>query len=109
MSIAQQLIVGLSFVTQVLGTVQAAEPAVTTISIQGMHCAGCANKVTRRLQAVSGVATAKTDAPSSTAWATAKVGAAPSPKAMWEAVEAAGYKPLKVVGPSGTFTTKPKT
>jgi len=109
MGFAHKLVIGLSFVTQMLGTAQAAEPAVTTISVEGMHCAGCASKVTRRLQAVTGVAVAKTDAPSSTAWTTAKGGAVLSPKALWEAVEQAGYKPLKLVGPSGTFTTKPKT
>lgn len=109
MGIALKLVVGLSFVSQILGTVQATEPAVTTISVEGMHCASCASKVTRRLQAVKGVAAAKADAQSSTAWATAKAGTAPSPKALWEAVEQAGYKPVKLMGPGGTFTTKPKT
>lgn len=32
----------------------------------------------------------------------------PSPKAQWEAVKRAGYKPTKLEGPQGTFDSRPK-
>lgn len=89
--------------------VQAAEPRATTISVEGMHCAGCASKVAGNLQAVAGVNKAQVDAAKAVAIVTAKSKAAPSPRALWEAVEKAGYKPTKLVGPAGTFTAKPKS
>lgn len=91
------------------GTTSAAESQTTTISIQGMHCAGCAAKISRQLQAIEGVATAQADATQANAIVTPKTNATPSPRALWEAVEKAGYKPTKIVGPSGMFTEKPKT
>jgi len=89
--------------------VLAADPPVTTISVQGMHCAGCASKVAGNLQAVAGVNKAHVDAAKAVAIVTTKPNAAPSPRALWEAVEKAGYKPTKLVGPAGTFTAKPKS
>jgi copper chaperone CopZ len=88
---------------------RAAEPAQIQISIQGMHCAGCASKVSRRLQGVSGVASAKVDPASAFAEVTTKPNVVPSPKALWEAIERAGYKPVKLVTPGGTFTKKPQS
>lgn len=91
-----------------ISIVHAADPPPTVITIQGMHCAGCASKVSTNLQAVNGVQKAAADAAKSTAVITAKSNANPSPKALWEAVEKAGYKPTKLVGPAGTFAAKPK-
>lgn len=88
---------------------QAADAATITINVQGMHCAGCASKVTRNLQAIEGVQKAQVDAAKALAVISASPEAAPSPRALWEAVEKAGYKPTKLVGPAGTFTTKPKS
>lgn len=84
-------------------------PPSTTISVQGMHCAGCASKVAGNLQAVAGVTKAEVDATKAVAIVVPKSNAAPSPRALWEAVEKAGYKPTKLVGPAGTFTAKPKS
>lgn len=89
--------------------VQAADPPVTTISVGGMHCAGCASKVAGNLKAVAGVNKTQVDAAKGVAIVTAKSNAAPSPRSLWEAVEKAGYKPTKLVGPAGTFTSKPKS
>lgn len=86
----------------------AGEPQTFTISVQGMHCAGCASKVSANLQGIQGVQKATADAAKAVAVVTTKPDANPSPKALWEAVEKSGYKPTKLVGPAGTFTTKPK-
>ena len=90
-------------------TALSADPPPTTISVQGMHCVACASKVAGNLQAVVGVQKAEVDADKAVAVVMAKSSVAPSPKALWEAVEKAGYKPTKLVGPSGTFTSKPKS
>jgi len=88
---------------------RAADPPAITISVQGMHCAGCASKVAGNLQAVAGVQKADVNAETAVAIVTAKAKKAPSPRAMWEAVEKAGYKPTKLIGPTGTFTAKPRS
>jgi copper chaperone CopZ len=74
-----------------------------------MHCAGCAAKVAGNLKAIQGVAGAQVDAEKEVAIVTPKSAATLSPRALWEAVEKAGYKPAKLVGPSGAFTSKPKS
>jgi copper chaperone CopZ len=88
---------------------RAADPPPTTISVQGMHCAGCAAKVAGNLQAVVGVQKAEVDTDKALAVVTAKSSVAPSPRALWEAVEKAGYKPTKLIGPAGRFVGKPKS
>ena len=90
-------------------TVSAADPPPTTISVQGMHCVACASKVAGKLEAVVGVQKAQVDAEKAVAVVMAKSSVAPSPRALWEAVEKAGYKPTKLVGPAGIFTSKPKS
>lgn len=93
-----------------LSQTQAGEPAkLTVISIDELDCPTCAKKVEKNLAEVKGVATVKTDVKTSSATVGAKTGEAPSPKAMWEAVEKAGFKVTKIQGPGGTFTVKPRT
>lgn len=87
----------------------AADAAVTTIEVDGMHCAACAKKITSQVQTVSGVAAAKADAKTGVVTVSPKSNMALSPKGLWEAVEKSGYTPTKIVGPAGTFTKKPKS
>ena len=82
--------------------------AATTISIKGMHCQGCAKKVVAILQKIPGVAEAQVDAKKGTALVKPGGSKLPSPKAQWEAVEKAGFKPLRLAGPYGVFTSKPR-
>lgn len=82
-------------------------PNNTLVSINGMHCASCANKVTKKLQALPNVKSASVDADKGTAVVITTDGKDLSPKAVWEAVEGAGYKPTELKGPAGTFTAKP--
>ena len=70
---------------------------------------GCARKVVKSLTAVSGVKSADADVDAKTVTVTPEADKTPSPKAMWEAIENAGYKPSKIEGPSGTFKEKPKS
>ncbi len=90
-------------------TLQAEQPKFrTTIVVKGMHCQSCANKLIKTLNAVPGVRASGADAKQGLAVADPKdTQRLPSPKAQWEAVEKAGYTPVKLVGPKGTFTKKP--
>lgn len=80
----------------------------TTITLKVLSCEGCAKRVREKLTAVSGVSEVKTDLKTKSATISPKRDATPSPKQLWEAVEEAGKTPVKLVGPSGTFTSKPK-
>lgn len=84
-----------------------ADSRTTSITIDGMHCASCAKKVTARLRAVAGVADAQVNVESQSAKVTPQQKANVSPRSLWESVEKSGYTPTKLVGPSGSFTKKP--
>jgi len=55
------------------------------------------------------VAKVDVDFKAKTLTVTPKSQASVSPLALWEAVEKNNDKPLKIVGPGGTFTTKPQS
>ena len=86
----------------------AAEPVVTKITISDLDCAGCAKKVTTKLLEVPGVAKVETDLETGIAQVTFKPRAVVSPRTLWEAVEKSKKTPVKLEGPGGTFTAKPK-
>lgn len=81
--------------------------SATTITVKSM-CEGCANKITVRLKGAPGVAAVATDLKTRTVTVTPQPRTQPSPKLLWEAVEAAGEQPIKLHGPAGTFTAKPR-
>lgn len=80
----------------------------TTITLKVLDCESCAKKVATKLSEVRGVSDVKTDIKSKTAIVVPKGDATLSPLQLWEAVENAGKVPVKLEGPSGTFTSKPK-
>ncbi len=85
-----------------------ADAVTSKVSVEGMSCAGCAKTVGKAVSAVEGVESAVADVKTKTLTVVAKKGATPSPKAMWEAVEKAGYKPTRIEGAAGTFEKKPE-
>jgi Cu+-exporting ATPase len=91
--------------TQVTGQTTTTKPIV--ITIEDLDCPTCAKKVEKVVAAVPGVAGVKTDVDKMTATVTPQANKMPSPRALWEAVEKAGFQPTKLEGPSGTFTSKP--
>lgn len=92
------------------GWAVAAQPTqtVTTITAPDMDCTSCAKKVGGKVAEVKGVAKVEYNVQARTVTVTPKPGEALSPKALWEAVVAAGQDPSKLEGPGGVFTTKPK-
>lgn len=90
-------------------TAQAANnSAMTVIQVSDMHCANCAGKIARKLYTVPGVVQVKTNLKAHSAYVTPQRGRQPSPKALWEAVEIAGFVPVRLEGPHGLFTSKPQ-
>lgn len=87
---------------------QSAAPATTTLTVEEMHCAGCAKKVATKLVTVDGVAKVEVTLQTKSFVITPKPKATLSPKALWEVAEKAEAKPTKLEGPSGSFTSKPK-
>jgi copper chaperone CopZ len=86
----------------------AAEPAWTSIAVKEMHCAGCAKKIAARLYTVRGVKEVRVDVKKKTMFIAPQQNSVLSPRAMWEAVVNAKNVPIRLAGPSGTFTAKPR-
>lgn len=88
--------------------VTAAErPSTAVVTIEGMHCSACAKAVAGKLKRVPNVADATVDVKSGLATVTAAKDREPSARSLWETVEAGGYRPTRIEGPSGIFTSKP--
>ena len=85
----------------------AERPTKSVVTVEGMHCAGCAKAVSRKLERVPNVAEVSVDVKSSLATVTSAHSGEPSPRLLWEAVEALGYRPTRIESPAGTFTSKP--
>jgi copper chaperone CopZ len=89
--------------------VHAAQPVSTVVHVENMHCAHCAQKIARRLYSVPSVVRVQTNVQAGTAIVTPQAARHPSPRALWEAVEQAGFKPVRLDSPLGTFTAKPQS
>lgn len=85
----------------------ASQTSSTVITVDQMCCC-CAKKIAAILQAEPRVATVSTDIEAKTATIVPAPQQTLSPQALWEAVENAGRQPVKLRGPSGTFTSKPE-
>ncbi len=88
----------------------AAPPPVQpiTVRVSDMHCATCAKKIARKLYSVAGVVKVRTDLKKHTAYITPQAQKTPSARALWEAVEKAGFQPVALAGPWGKFAEKPE-
>ncbi|HYV39890.1 MAG TPA: heavy-metal-associated domain-containing protein [Gemmataceae bacterium] len=92
----------------VLSNAVGQQPAKTTvISIPDLDCPVCAKNVEKAITALADVEEVKTDVDKNIATVTPKANKTLSPKALWEAVEKAGFDVKKLEGPSGTFTKLP--
>lgn len=90
---------------------QAQPPAQvwTKVTLEDIHCMGCAKKINSKVAAVPGVAEMRVDIKAKAIWAIHKQGMTPSPRALWEAVEAADHKPTLIETPAGSYNSKPQT
>ena len=100
-----------AFFVSVGGLAQGEETPITAtvVTIQGEMCGGCVKKMQGTLAKVSGIASVEGNAAEKTMTIVPSAGTKLSPKAIWEAIEQAGKKPAKLVGPDGEFVTKPNS
>ena len=83
--------------------------SATVVTIQGEMCGGCVKKMQGTLAKVDGIASVEGNAAEKTMTIVPVSGTKLSPKAIWEAIEQAGKKPAKLVGPDGEFASKPNS
>ena len=88
---------------------RAAERATITIQVEKMCCGGCAKRIAMQLYDVPGVAEVESNIATRTVTVRPEARKAPSPKAIWEAIERGKDVPLKLVSPQGTFMKKPRS
>ena len=89
-------------------TASAATPTYTTMVVTDMHCSACAKKIASKLYALPQVKEVRADVKKNTAYVVPHPGRTVPPKAMWDAVEAAGFKMVRMQGPGGVYTSKPR-
>jgi copper chaperone CopZ len=80
----------------------------TTIHVHDMHCGECAQKIARKLYAIPGVVEVRADVGKNIAYVVPQKDKALPARALWEAVESAGFAVARLESPQGTFTAKPK-
>jgi len=94
----------------VLTTVTAqSTPAYTRVTLDELHCATCAKKVSEKVVAVPGVSEMRYDLKTRTIFAMHKADRTPSPRALWEAIEQADHVPIRLDTPTASHTKKPRS
>jgi copper chaperone CopZ len=78
-------------------------PGETVVFFEDLHCATCAKKVTGQLFKQKGVLRVRTSVKLDAAVVTPQAKKAINPAAAWTALQAAGYQPMLLDGPDGTF------
>ena len=79
----------------------------TTIHVHNMHCADCAKQIARKLYAVPGVVEVRADVAKNIAYVVPQKDKALSARALWTAVESAGFSVARLEGPQGAYTSRP--
>lgn len=81
----------------------------TVVLIEGEMCQGCVKKIKAALAEVKGIAEVTGDSKAKKVTIVPAPAVDLSPRALWEAIEKAGKKPVLLAGPHGTFKSKPKS
>ncbi|MFG0255757.1 MAG: heavy-metal-associated domain-containing protein [Rhodopirellula sp. JB053] len=82
-------------------------PQTTTLTV-GEMCSGCVKRITARFDKEESVSKIQCDIAAKTVLLVPAKDIRLSPRKIWEIMESIGKKPLKLVGPDGTFTSKPE-
>ena len=90
------------------GGTNAADTPKKTVMEVGEMCSGCVKKITTRLEKMSGVGKIECDIAKKTVSVTPSAGKDFTAIALWDAMAEIGKTPKKMVGPTGTFTARPK-
>jgi copper chaperone CopZ len=81
----------------------------TTIHVGNLHCKTCAKKIARKLYTVKGVAKVRSDVKANLVVITPQRKKQLDVKKLWAAATKAGFAPVKLAGPTGTFKPDEKT
>lgn len=81
----------------------------SVIHVGDLHCKSCAKKIARKLYAVKGVVKVRADVKADVVIVTPQTKKTIEVNALWTAAQKAGFPPVKLVGPTGTFEPDPKT
>jgi copper chaperone CopZ len=93
----------------VSGPSWAANPVpYTTIYVHDMHCSDCAKKIARKLYAIPGVVEVRADVNKNVAYVVPQKDKTIAPRAVWEAVESAGFAVARLDSPQGSYQSKPR-
>ena len=101
-----------AFVLTVVAADPPAKPKVAkteTVITVGEMCSSCVKKIEKKLKPMEGVGELRFDTKAKTVAVVPKPKAKLSSLTLWTAMEEIGKTPKKLVGPSGTFTKKPKS
>ena len=90
------------------GLAERPQTRMTVIEVETMHCDDCAREIASHLYRVPGVVGVSTNLDAQRVFIDPQQNIDPAPRAMWEAIESAGYEPVRLAGPFGVFTTKPR-
>lgn len=104
----QATLLSIALALLVTSAANAAEPAYTTINVEKMCCNGCAQKIAGQLYVVRGVKEVRVNLDKKLVYVIPQQTKTVSPRAMWEAVQKGEDNPIRLAGPSGTFTKKPQ-
>src|SRR5262245_21702323 len=97
------------FTLLICGYSRAANPApYTTIYVHDMHCNDCAKKIARKLYAIPGVVEVRADVNKNVAYVVPQKDKTIAPRAVWEAVESAGFAVARLDSPQGSYQSKPR-
>ncbi|MCG8448189.1 MAG: heavy-metal-associated domain-containing protein [Pirellulales bacterium] len=84
-------------------------PQETALFVADLHCKTCAKKVAGKIYGVKGVKRVRTNVKEDVAIITPQKKKRLDVNALWKAAQAAGFPPVKLVGPAGTYVADPKT
>lgn len=79
----------------------------TLVSVKSL-CPVCGKKIVQKLEQLPQTQSASINVDQRIVQVVAKPGHTLSPRQIWEIVEKGGEQPVRLQGPSGTFTTKPQ-
>ena len=84
-------------------------PGQSAVYVTNMHCKTCAKKIARKLYTLKGVSRVSTNVKDNLAIITPQPKKRVPAKSMWSAVQSAGFQPVKLIGPEGTYAAHKKT
>lgn len=84
-------------------------PEQTAVYVEKMHCAHCAKKIVRKVIVLKGVKSISTDVKANLAIVTPQQKKQVKSADIWKACQTAGFQPVKLIGPEGTFAADKKT